>query len=135
MVYTFQATTFFQIRCISYFIHFWIFYIVLLSVVFLRQPVSFLDAMWTLKLGWLPMEERREWHVLKVAHKMMIFNSFTVANDYNFRARWPKWIEIREWITIQVNNYSSQKDKALPVKTSKPNFVTFFMYFGNSLLD
>ena len=30
---------------------------------------------------------------------------------------------------------SSQKDKALPVKTSKPNFVTFSMYFGNSLLD
>ena len=29
---------------------------------------------------------------------------------------------------------SSKKDKALPVKTSKPNFVTF-MYFGNSLLD
>ena len=27
---------------------------------------------------------------------------------------------------------SSQKDKALPVKTSKPNFVTF-VYFGNSL--
>ena len=25
--------------------------------------------------------------------------------------------------------------KALPVKTSKPNFVTFFMYFGNRLLD
>ena len=30
---------------------------------------------------------------------------------------------------------SSQKDKALPVKTSKANFVTFFVYFGNSLLD
>ena len=30
---------------------------------------------------------------------------------------------------------SSKKDKALPVKTSKPNFVTFFVYFGNSLLD
>ena len=29
---------------------------------------------------------------------------------------------------------SNQKDKALPVKTSKPNFVTFFVYFGNSLL-
>ena len=27
---------------------------------------------------------------------------------------------------------SSQTDKA---KASKPNFVTFFMYFGNSLLD
>ena len=31
--------------------------------------------------------------------------------------------------TAAVDNYSSQKDKALPVKTSKPNFVTFFMYF------
>ena len=30
---------------------------------------------------------------------------------------------------------SSQKDRALPVRTSKPNFVTFFVYFGNSLLD
>ena len=30
---------------------------------------------------------------------------------------------------------SSQTDKALPVKTSKPNFVTFFVYFGNSLFD
>ena len=30
---------------------------------------------------------------------------------------------------------SSQKDKGLPVKTSKLNFVTFFVYFGNSLLD
>ena len=30
---------------------------------------------------------------------------------------------------------SSQKDKALPVKTSKPNFVTFFVCFGNSSLD
>ena len=30
---------------------------------------------------------------------------------------------------------SSQKDKALPVKTSKPRFATFFIYFGNSLLD
>ena len=29
----------------------------------------------------------------------------------------------------------SQKDKALPVKTSKPNFVFFFVYLGNSLLD
>ena len=29
---------------------------------------------------------------------------------------------------------SSQKDKALPVKTSKPNFVIFFVYFGNSCL-
>ena len=29
---------------------------------------------------------------------------------------------------------SSQKDEALPVKTSKPNFVTF-VYFGNSLFD
>ena len=27
------------------------------------------------------------------------------------------------------------KDKAFPVKTSKRNFVTFFVYFGNSLLD
>ena len=27
---------------------------------------------------------------------------------------------------------SSQKDKALPVKTSKPNFVICFMYFGYS---
>ena len=24
-----------------------------------------------------------------IEHKMMIFNSFTVANDYNFGARWP----------------------------------------------
>ena len=30
---------------------------------------------------------------------------------------------------------SSQTDQALPVKTSKPNFVTFFVYFGNSLFD
>ena len=30
---------------------------------------------------------------------------------------------------------SSQKDKALPVKTSKPNFVICFMYFGYSQLD
>ena len=29
---------------------------------------------------------------------------------------------------------SSQKDDALPVKTSKPNFVSYFVYFGNSLL-
>ena len=25
--------------------------------------------------------------------------------------------------------------EALPVKTSKPNFVTFFVYFGKSLFD
>ena len=30
---------------------------------------------------------------------------------------------------------SCKKDKALPVKTSNPNFVTFSVYFGNSLLD
>ena len=24
-----------------------------------------------------------------IERKMMIFNSFTVANDYNFGARWP----------------------------------------------
>ena len=30
---------------------------------------------------------------------------------------------------------SSEKDKVLPVKISKPNFVTFFVNFGNSLLD
>ena len=30
---------------------------------------------------------------------------------------------------------STQKDKALPVKTSKPIFATFFVYFGNSLPD
>ena len=30
---------------------------------------------------------------------------------------------------------SRQTDKAAPVKTSKPNFVTFFVYFGNSLFD
>ena len=29
---------------------------------------------------------------------------------------------------------SSQTDKALPVKTFKPNFVTVFVYFGNSLM-
>ena len=27
---------------------------------------------------------------------------------------------------------SSQTDKALPVKTSKPNFVTFLVYFGGT---
>ena len=27
---------------------------------------------------------------------------------------------------------SSQTDIALPAKTSKPNFVTFFVYFGDS---
>ena len=30
---------------------------------------------------------------------------------------------------------SSQPDKALPVKTSKPSFITLFVYFGNSLFD
>ena len=30
---------------------------------------------------------------------------------------------------------SSQTDKALPVKNFEPNFVTFFVYFGNSLFD
>ena len=31
---------------------------------------------------------------------------------------------------------SSQTDiSQLPVKTSKPNFVTFFVYFGNSLFE
>ena len=30
---------------------------------------------------------------------------------------------------------SNQTDKALPVKASKPNLVTFFLYFGNSLFD
>ena len=30
---------------------------------------------------------------------------------------------------------SSQTDKALPVKTFKPNFVTFFVYFGNGSFD
>ena len=30
---------------------------------------------------------------------------------------------------------SSPTDKVLPVKSSKPDFVTFFVYFGNSLFD
>ena len=30
---------------------------------------------------------------------------------------------------------SSQTDKALPVKASKPNFITFFVYFKNSMFD
>ena len=30
---------------------------------------------------------------------------------------------------------SSKEYKALPVKISKPNFVTFFVHFGNSLID
>ena len=30
--------------------------------------------------------------------------------------------------------FKTQK-QCLPVKTSKQNFVTFFMYFGNRLLD
>ena len=30
---------------------------------------------------------------------------------------------------------SSQTDKALPVKTSKSNFFTFFVYFRNNLFD
>ena len=30
---------------------------------------------------------------------------------------------------------SSQTDKHIPVKTSQPNFVTFFVCFGNSLFD
>ena len=30
---------------------------------------------------------------------------------------------------------SSKKDKALHFQNSKPNFVTFFVYLGNSLLD
>ena len=29
----------------------------------------------------------------------------------------------------------SQTDKALPLKISKPNLVTFFVYFGNILFD
>ena len=41
----------------------------------------------------------------------------------------------KNFFTGFIDNYSSQKEKALPVKTSKPNFVTLFMYFGNSLLD
>ena len=126
----------------------------------------------------------------------MIFNSFTVANDYNFGAQWPngrgrrfflptnktfegvclalagKFLQRRcefflylksfckrdyNLVSSQLNiatQYlslicickektfspvlsinSSQKDKALPVKTSKPKFDTFFVYFGNSLLD
>ena len=43
--------------------------------------------------------------------------------------------ECSMFLVLSTPNYSSQKDKALPVKTSKPNFVTFFMYFGNSVLD
>ena len=35
-------------------------------------------------------------------------------------------------LVLSIN--SSQKDKSLPVKTSKPNLVTF-VYFSNSLLD
>ena len=82
------------------------------------------------------------------------FNSFTTGNDYNFGAQWPNgrgvllptnktfqgiWItqdliyinEKRFLLVSSIN--SSQTDKALPVKTSKPNFLTFFVYFGNSL--
>ena len=29
-----------------------------------------------LKLGWLPMKERREWHVLKAAHKAINFHDW-----------------------------------------------------------
>ena len=94
----------------------------------------------------------------------MIFNSFAVANDNNFGAQWPSsrgrrfflptnktlWTSQPNKVTQDLslicickqNTFSpvlsiksSQKDKALPVKTSKPNFVTFFVYFGNSLLD
>ena len=127
---------------------------------------------------------------------MMIFNSFTVANDYNFRAQRPKgrrvslptnrtfegiclallpsslnffkrcfefflYLKLFFKKTIKFNFKliyehvtqdliciwkqktfspvssinSSQTVKALPVTTSKPNFVTFFVYFGNILFD
>ena len=69
MVYTFQATTFFQSGVFHILCIFEFFYSFVICCFFLRQPVLFLDAMWTLKLGWLPMKERREWHVLKAAHK------------------------------------------------------------------
>ena len=94
----------------------------------------------------------------------MIFNSFPVANDNNFGAQWPSSRGRRFFLptnktlwTSQPNKVTqdlslicickqktfspvlslnlSQKDKLLPVKTSTPNFVTFFVYFGNSLLD
>ena len=135
---------------------------------------------------------------------MMIFNWFTVANNYyNIGAQWPnsrghrfflptnktfegiclvlegKFLQKELWIlfvlkivlykrllnlvlslylwTSQLNKVtqdlslicfckqktfspvlsinSGQKDKALPVKISILNFVSFFVYFGNSLLD
>ena len=40
-------------------------------------------------------------------------------------------------MNANINDKFKSKDKALllAVKTSKPNFVAFFVYFGNSLLD
>ena len=67
----------------------------------------------------------------KWSRKMMIFNSFTapmitilvhkLPNSYHF-------------LPVSSIN-SSQTDKALPAKTSKPNFVSRFVYFGNGLFD
>ena len=43
------------------------------------------------KWRWLVLDiyRGREANSEIIEHKMMIFNSFTVANDYNFGARWP----------------------------------------------
>ena len=80
------------------------------------------------------LQERHQVILSKRNKVWSVLGHFLTTQD-NLEKRGAFCLKLQSVSILAVDNYSSQKDKALSVKTSKPNFVNFFMYFGNSLLD
>ena len=53
------------------------------------------------------------------------------TKESNARLKLNLHLQTKKVFTGFIDKFES-KDKALPVKTTEPNFVTFFVYFGNS---
>jgi hypothetical protein len=56
-----------------------------------------------LKLGWLPMRERRDWHILKAAHKAL------------YSSDWPRYVCLERSEHTRVLRSNAQVNLVLPL--------------------
>ena len=76
---------------------------------------------------------RRQNHITFIfiktmSHDLLVQMAYKVAQDLFYICKQ------KTFSTVSSINLS-KTDKALPIKSSKPNFLTCFVYFGNSLFD